>query len=91
MAKETFIGLEEAYDREKERVANPDLFYLKELREKRKANGMCESCGKKRITKNQKKRGLVNCWKCREDKNEKARNRRSLCKEGRRRGRNTKT
>ncbi len=79
MVKETFVGLKEAYERKKERVYNPDLFYTKELREKRKANGMCGSCGKKKITKSQKKRGLVNCLNCREGKNEKARNKRSLC------------
>ena len=78
MVKETFIGLKEAYKKKRERIYNPDLFYLKRLRTKRKAEGMCESCGRKRITQIQKKRGLVNCFKCREDKNEKARNKRNI-------------
>ena len=78
MSKETIVDLKEAYERKRERVYNPDLFYLKQLRAKRKDNGVCESCGKKKITKSQKKRGLVNCFKCRGDKNEKARNKRNI-------------
>ena len=61
MIKETFVGLEEAYKKAKERVDNPNLFYQNELRKERNAKGLCESCGKKKITKSQKKRGLVNC------------------------------
>ncbi len=82
MTKETFIGLQEAYERKKERIDNPDVYYVKELRAKRKAEGMCESCGRKRITKSQKKRGLVNCFKCRENKNEKARDKRNIHSKG---------
>ena len=78
MVKETFVNLEEAYKNKKERIDNPDAYYVKELRAKRKAEGMCESCGRKRITKSQKARGLVNCFKCRKDKNEKARNKRNI-------------
>ena len=73
MSKETFVGLEKAYKEKVERVYHPDLFYVKQLRAKRKAEGMCEGCGRKRTTKSQKARGLVNCTKCRENKNEKAR------------------
>lgn len=83
MVKETIIGIQEAYDKAKERITNPNLFYLKELRERRRANDMCENCGKNKITKSQKARGLVNCNKCRGYKNEKARDRRNVCSEGR--------
>ena len=75
MSKETFVGLEEAYKEKVERIHHPNLFYQKELRAKRKANGMCETCGKKRITKSQKKKDLVNCYKCRVKSNEKAKHR----------------
>lgn len=65
MSKETFIGLEKAYNDKVERIHHPSRYHMTQLRKERKAKGLCVECGIKKITKSQKKRGLTRCYKCR--------------------------
>jgi len=63
--KETFMGIEKAIKQKRERLENPTVFYQKNFRERRIKKGLCIECGEKKITKSQRKKGLVNCYKCR--------------------------
>ena len=69
MTKETFVGLEKAYKEKVEKVYHPQRYYEAKLRKERKAIGLCVECGKKKITKSQKKRGLTRCYPCRKKRN----------------------
>ena len=65
-----FKGLEKAYKNRVEQVYHPERYRKAQLSKERKANGVCIMCGIKRITKNQKERGLVSCFKCRKEQRE---------------------
>ncbi len=68
MSKETFVGLEAAYKQKVEKVHHPQRYYEAQLRKERKAKGLCVECGRSKITKSQKKRGLSRCPKCRKNR-----------------------
>ncbi len=63
--KETFKNLRKALANKHEQVHHPERYRVRQLRKERKRLGLCTLCGIKKITKAQKERGLINCYKCR--------------------------
>jgi len=66
-----YKNLQEAYEAKVERVYHADRYYQRMLRNERKANGVCVTCGRKRMTPHQKSQGIISCVKCRAIKKEK--------------------
>ncbi len=68
--KETIKNIEKALKVKHEQVHHPERYRIKQLRKERKKKGLCTLCGIKKITKSQKKRGIVACYNCRKRKRE---------------------
>ncbi|KKM92292.1 hypothetical protein LCGC14_1220000 [marine sediment metagenome] len=63
--KTTTVDLQQAYKDKVERIHHPNRYRMQQLYKKRKENGFCIMCGRKKMTKSQKARGLVTCAPCR--------------------------
>lgn len=63
--KTTFKDLEQAYREKVMMVYNPQAYWHIKKYNERKDKGICVECGMIKITKFQRKQGLVVCLKCR--------------------------
>ena len=62
--KET-INIEEAYKDKVERIYHPERYRKSKLAKERRKKGLCIICGRKQITRYQKKEGILSCFRCR--------------------------
>ena len=68
--KTTIVDLQQAYEDKYERSHNPCRYHMRQLYKERKAKGFCIVCGRKKMSKSQRERGLVTCVRCRQGSKE---------------------
>ena len=65
--KTTIVDLQQAYEDKVERIHHPNRYRMQQTYKERRKKGFCVMCGRKKITKSQKKVGLVTCVRCRKN------------------------
>ena len=63
--KTIIVDLQQAYEEKKLMVSNPNKYWRLQRYKELKKKGLCVRCGRKKLTKYQKKNKIETCQKCR--------------------------